>query len=91
MAEEYAKPSRTVLSHPAAGDDAVQRDWLAVALLQVQHPRTIPAGTGTRKVANFQALHPDRHSVGVVRIVVFSNQDGTHIKADSLVAAARAY
>ena len=76
VTEKYAEPSRAVFSDSATGDYAVQRDRLAVTTLQTEQARTIAASISTRQVAYLKPLHPDRHRVRVVGIVVLGNQHG---------------
>ena len=75
VAEEYAKRSRTVFSDATADDDTVERDWLAVVLLQAEEARTIPAGILTRKVAHDESrIHSLSAMVTVTFFVTVSGQ-----------------
>ena len=91
MAEEYTEPSRVVFADSATGDGAVQRDRLAVTTLQAEQARTIAAGISTRQVAYLQSLHPDRHRVRVVGIVLLGNQHGTDGVAYPVIRPARTH
>jgi hypothetical protein len=81
----------TVFSDPATDDDTVQRDRLAGTTLQTEQARTITAGISTRQVAYLQPLHPDRHRVRVVGIVVLGNQHRIDGVAYPLVRPARTH
>src|SRR6185369_9857236 len=74
VTEEYAEPSRAIFSDPATNDDAAQCDRLAITTLQTQQARTVTAGISARQVTYLQPLHPDRHGVSVIRIVILGNQ-----------------
>ena len=91
VAEEYAEPSRAVFADSATGDDAVQRDRLAVTTLQTEQARAIAASISTRQVTYLQSLHPDRHRVRVVGIVLLGNQHGTDRVAYPVIRPARTH
>src|SRR5690348_11906301 len=52
---------------------------------------TIPAGISTRQVAYLQPLHPDRHRVRVVGIVLLGDQHGIDGLAYPVIGPARTY
>ena len=91
VTEKYTEPPRAVLSDPATDDDTVQRDWMVVTTLQTKQARTITAGISTRQVAYLQPLHPDRHRVRVVGIIVLGNQHGIDGVAYSVIRPARTH
>ena len=91
VVEEHSEPSRAIFSDPATNDDAAQCDRLAITTLQTQQARTVTAGISTRQVTYLQPLHPDRHGVSVIRIVILGNQHRIDGLAYPLIRPARTH
>jgi hypothetical protein len=59
-------------------------------MLQGMQARTVSFCITTRKITNFEPLHPNRHGVGVVQIIGFGCQPGTHVHAHPFLGTASA-
>jgi hypothetical protein len=88
MVQEDAKPTRTIGSHPASGNDAGKGDRLAVLLLQGQQAGPVALGILAGQIADLEALDPDGHGVGVIGVVRLGSQDRERVFAHPAIWAA---
>jgi hypothetical protein len=81
--QEHAEPTGVIVPDAASDYHALQRNRLALTILQRQQAGPEPAGFVSREVADHQAVDPSRNGIGVVRVAVLGQEHGIHVHADA--------